>query len=80
MLAIHGDDTIGQMPASDAIKELGITYPVAHDPKKTVWATFNIRFRPAHVILRPDGEIDDQGVGAVATRATEARFARLLPQ
>ena len=62
----------------DTIKELNITYPVAHDESKAIWRAYNIRFRPSHVLIGPDGAIADQGVGLVTTPAVQAKIEALL--
>ena len=78
MIAVHGNDFAGQASVPDTIKELQIDYPVAHDPEKATWRLYNIRFRPSHVLIAPDGTIADQGVGLVTTDVVRGRVEALL--
>lgn len=62
----------------DAIRELQIDYPVAHDESKAIWRAYGIRVRPSHVLIGPDGGVADQGVGLVTTPEVQARLEALL--
>jgi hypothetical protein len=75
---VQGYDFPGQLSVRDAISELKITYPVAHDESKAVWRAYGIRFRPSHVLIGPGGDIAGQAVGRVTTPEVEARIAALL--
>jgi hypothetical protein len=80
LIAIHGNDIPGQLPIADAVKDLQIDYPVAHDEGKATWRAFGIRFRPSHVLIAPDGTIASQGVGLVTTNEVRARIEATLPR
>jgi hypothetical protein len=78
LIAVQGYDYAGQLSVPDAIKELQIDYPVAHDESKAIWRAYGIRFRPSHALIGPDGGIADQGVGLVTTPAVKAKIEALL--
>lgn len=80
MVGVQGYDFPGQLPVAAAIKELQLTYPVAHDEAKAVWRAYGIRFRPAHALIGPDGRIAGQGVGRVTTPEVQAQIEALLPR
>jgi hypothetical protein len=75
---VHGNDFSGQLSVPDTIKELQISYPVAHDPEKATWRAFSIRFRPSHVLVAPDGTVADQAVGLVTTDEVRRKIEALL--
>lgn len=78
LIGVHGNDYAGQLSVPDAIKELQIDYPVAHDEAKAIWRAYGIRVRPSHVLIGLDGGIADQGVGLVTTPAVQARIEAML--
>lgn len=53
---------------------------MAHDEAKTTWRAYNIRFRPAHVLIGPDGAVAGQGVGLVTKDEVKRRIEALLPK
>lgn len=65
---------------ADAIRDLRIDYPVAHDEAKATWRAYNIRFRPAHALIGPDGTIAGQGVGLVTKDEVKRQIEALLPK
>jgi len=62
----------------DAIRELQIDYPVAHDEAKAIWRAYGIRVRPSYVLIGPDGGVAGQGVGLVTTPEVQARIEAML--
>jgi hypothetical protein len=78
LIAVQGNDYAGQLSVPDAIKELQIDYPVAHDEAKAIWRAYGIRFRPSHVLIGPDGAVADQGVGLVTTPQVQQKIEALL--
>jgi hypothetical protein len=80
LIAVHGYDYPGQSPIAEAVTQLKIDYPVAHDEQKATWKLFGIRARPAHVLIGPDGAIADRGVGLVTIDEVKTRVEALLPR
>jgi hypothetical protein len=78
LIAIQGYDYPGQLSVVDAIRDLGIDYPVAHDDTKATWRLYGIQFRPAHALIGPDGSIVGQGTGLVTTPEVQRQIESLL--
>lgn len=52
---------------SNAIRRLGITYPVVLDQEYYLWAYFNNQFWPAHYLFDPTGELVFESIGEEGT-------------
>jgi cytochrome c biogenesis protein CcdA/thiol-disulfide isomerase/thioredoxin len=63
-----------------AIRELGITYPVAMDNNYDVWNAFSNQYWPAHYLIDANGKIRDQHFGEGAYQETEQMIQSLLKQ
>jgi cytochrome c biogenesis protein CcdA/thiol-disulfide isomerase/thioredoxin len=61
-----------------AVKRLGITYPVALDPKDVTWGQYHNQYWPAHYLIDQDGRIRATHYGEGAYDRTEALVRHLL--
>jgi len=63
-----------------AIRDLGITYPVAMDNRYTIWNAYHNRYWPAHYLIDAQGQIREQHFGEGAYRETEQMIQTLLKE
>ena len=61
-----------------AVKDLGITYPVAIDSKYTIWNAFHNEYWPAHYFIDASGVIRSHHFGEGAYEETEKHIRNLL--
>ncbi|HSM97572.1 MAG TPA: cytochrome c biogenesis protein DipZ [Gallionella sp.] len=61
-----------------AIRDLGITYPVAMDNQFAIWNAYQNQYWPAHYLIDAQGRIRDQHFGEGAYRETEQMIQTLL--
>jgi len=61
-----------------AIKQLGITYPVAVDSNDVIWQAFNNSYWPAEYLIDAQGVIRDQHFGEGDYAASEQNIQKLL--
>ncbi len=64
----------------NAVKELGIEYPVVVDSKYEIWRAFKNQFWPRKFLVDKDGVIRYDHVGEGAYGRTEAKIQELLRQ
>ena len=62
----------------DAVRDLGITYPVALDPDFATWNAFGNRYWPAHYLIDRGGHVRDLYVGEGGEERTETLVRRAL--
>lgn len=63
-----------------AIRDLGITYPVAMDNQYGIWNAFNNKYWPAHYLFDANGKIRHQHFGEGAYQETEQVIQALLKE
>ena len=63
-----------------AVRELGIKYPVAMDNRYDIWNAFQNEYWPAHYLIDAQGRIRDQHFGEGAYRETEQMIQALLKE
>jgi cytochrome c biogenesis protein CcdA/thiol-disulfide isomerase/thioredoxin len=63
-----------------AIRDLGITYPVAMDNQYAIWNAFSNKYWPAHYLIDAQGRIRDQHFGEGAYQETEQMIKTLLKE
>jgi thiol-disulfide isomerase/thioredoxin len=63
-----------------AIRELGIKYPVAMDNQYAIWNAYSNRYWPAHYLIDAQGRIRDQHFGEGAYDETERMIQDLLKE
>ena len=63
-----------------AIRDLGITYPVAMDNQYTIWNAYQNQYWPAHYLIDANGKIRHQHFGEGAYRETEQMIQMLLKE
>ena len=61
-----------------AVRDLGITYPVASDPDFRTWDAFGTRYWPTTYLIDRDGHVRDLHVGEGDEAGTERLVRRLL--
>jgi len=61
-----------------AVKQLGITYPVAVDSNLTIWQAFNNKYWPAEYLIDAQGNIRNTSFGEGDYAASEAKIQQLL--
>jgi cytochrome c biogenesis protein CcdA/thiol-disulfide isomerase/thioredoxin len=69
-----------QHNVEQAIKDLGITYPVAMDNQYTIWNAFKNDAWPAHYLIDAQGRIRQQHLGEGAYEETEQMIQLLLKE
>ena len=69
-----------QHNVEQAIRDLGITYPVAMDNQFTIWNAYHNRYWPAHYLIDAQGQIREQHFGEGAYRETEQMIQALLKE
>ena len=63
-----------------ALRDLGITYPVAMDNQYAVWNAFSNKYWPAHYLIDANGKIRHQHFGEGAYQETEQMIQALLKE
>jgi thiol-disulfide isomerase/thioredoxin len=63
-----------------AIRDLGITYPVAMDNQYAIWNAYKNQYWPAHYLIDADGKIRHQHFGEGAYQETELMIQALLKE
>ena len=63
-----------------AIRDLGITYPVAMDNRFAIWNAYKNQYWPAHYLIDAQGRIRHQHFGEGAYRETEQMIQTLLKE
>ena len=63
-----------------AVRELGITYPVALDSNYAIWQAFHNRYWPAHYFIDAQGEIRGHHFGEGDYAGSEELLRRLLTE
>jgi len=63
-----------------AIRDLGITYPVAMDNQYAIWNAYKNKYWPAHYLIDANGKIRHQHFGEGAYRETEQMIQALLKE
>jgi cytochrome c biogenesis protein CcdA/thiol-disulfide isomerase/thioredoxin len=69
-----------QHNVEQAIRDLGITYPVAMDNQFAIWNAYKNQYWPAHYLIDAQGQIRDQHFGEGAYRETEQMIQALLKE
>ena len=63
-----------------AVKQLGITYPVAVDSNDAIWQAFNNSYWPAEYLIDAKGIVRDQHFGEGDYAASEQNIQKLLQE
>lgn len=63
-----------------AVRDLGLTYPVAMDNQYAIWNAFKNEYWPAHYLIDAQGRIRHQHFGEGAYRETEQMIRALLKE
>ena len=63
-----------------AIRDLGITYPVAMDNQFAIWNAYKNQYWPAHYLIDANGKIRHQHFGEGAYQETELMIQTLLKE
>jgi cytochrome c biogenesis protein CcdA/thiol-disulfide isomerase/thioredoxin len=63
-----------------AVRELGVKYPVAIDNQYAIWNAFQNEYWPAHYLIDAQGRIRDQHFGEGAYQETEQMIQSLLKE
>ena len=69
-----------QRNVGQAIRDLGITYPVAMDNQYAIWNAYHNQYWPAHYLIDAQGRIRDQHFGEGAYQETEQMIQALLKE
>lgn len=69
-----------QHNVGQAIRDLGIKYPVAMDNQYAIWNAYNNQYWPAHYLIDAQGRIRDQHFGEGAYDETERMIQTLLKE
>jgi thiol-disulfide isomerase/thioredoxin len=64
----------------DALRDQGITYPVALDHGYATWDAYGNQFWPAYYLINRDGDVVRKHVGEGDYAATEAAIVELLEE
>ncbi len=67
-----------QRNVEQAIRDLGITYPVAMDNRFAIWNAYKNQYWPAHYLIDAEGKIREQHSGEGAYQETEQMIQTLL--
>lgn len=65
---------------ANAVKQLGIAYPVAVDSNLTIWQAFSNEYWPAEYLIDAQGNIRSQHFGEGDYAASEAKIQQLLAE
>ena len=69
-----------QQNIEQAVKRLGITYPVAMDNKYTIWNAYENKYWPAQYLIDAQGQLRYQHYGEGAYKEIEANIQTLLKE
>jgi thiol-disulfide isomerase/thioredoxin len=69
-----------QRNVEQAIRDLGITYPVAMDNQYAIWNAYKNQYWPAHYLIDAQGQIRDRHFGEGAYQETEQMIQSLLKE
>jgi cytochrome c biogenesis protein CcdA/thiol-disulfide isomerase/thioredoxin len=69
-----------QANVAKAIRQFGITYPVAIDNDYAIWQAFGNEYWPAHYLFDASGRLRDQHFGEGGYEKTEGEIQRLLAE
>ena len=69
-----------QHNVEQAIRDLGITYPVAMDNQYAIWNAYQNQYWPAHYLIDAQGQIRNQHFGEGAYQETELMIQTLLKE
>src|SRR5271169_6076554 len=69
-----------QHNVEQAVRDLGITYPVAMDNHYAIWNAFRNEYWPAHYLIDANGKIRHQHFGEGAYQETELMIQTLLKE
>lgn len=69
-----------QRNVEQAVRDLGLTYPVAMDNQYAIWNAFKNEYWPAHYLIDAQGRIRHQHFGEGAYRETEQMIQTLLKE
>src|SRR6266481_2704514 len=69
-----------QKNVEQAIRELGVTYPVAMDNQYTIWNAYKNEYWPAHYLIDANGQIRQQSFGEGEYQETERAIQALLKE
>jgi cytochrome c biogenesis protein CcdA/thiol-disulfide isomerase/thioredoxin len=69
-----------QNNVEQAIRDLGITYPVAMDNQFAIWNAYKNQYWPAHYLIDAQGQIRDRHFGEGAYSETEQMIQDLLKE
>lgn len=69
-----------QHNVEQAVRDLGLTYPVAMDNQYAIWNAFKNEYWPAHYLIDAQGRIRHQHFGEGAYRETEQMIQTLLKE
>ncbi|HEX5338726.1 MAG TPA: cytochrome c biogenesis protein DipZ, partial [Gallionella sp.] len=69
-----------QQNVEQAVRELGITYPVAMDNQYAIWNAFRNRYWPAHYLIDAQGRMRYESFGEGEYRETERMIQALLKE
>lgn len=64
----------------NAVRELGVKYPVAIDNRYAIWNAYHNQYWPAHYLIDAQGHIRHQHFGEGAYRETERMIQMLLQE
>lgn len=83
ILGVHAPEFAFEKDISNverAVRELGITYPVALDNNYAIWNAYQNRYWPAHYLIDARGHIRHQHFGEGAYAETELMIQALLKE
>jgi cytochrome c biogenesis protein CcdA/thiol-disulfide isomerase/thioredoxin len=83
VIGVHSPEfALEKDPANvaEAVKQLGVVYPVAVDSNLTIWQAFNNEYWPAEYLIDAQGNIRSQHFGEGDYAASEADIQRLLAE
>lgn len=69
-----------QHNVEQAVRDLGITYPVAMDNQYAIWNAFNNQYWPAHFLMDANGNIRHEHFGEGEYQETERMIQALLKE
>ncbi len=81
VIGVHSPEFVFEKDPANvatAVKQLGITYPVAVDSKLAIWQAFNNEYWPAEYLIDADGNIRSQSFGEGDYAASEVKIQQLL--
>jgi cytochrome c biogenesis protein CcdA/thiol-disulfide isomerase/thioredoxin len=82
-IGVHAPEFAFERQASNvsqAVKDLGLTYPIALDNSYQTWTAFNNQYWPAHYLIDASGQVRRVHFGEGEYNQTEAAIRQLLQQ